>query len=521
MEPANHDLMTEFDFKQPHQIEVGKDQIMEVNWPQPTKYYRLIHESWNSSIEEPYFWLLNYMRYDLGFSIIHKVTDVFSASEQSSFFGLGQQRLGMQQDKVSSFLAVIGKMTKELFQVVREMRIIDERLSFYVSSEKREKNVFAVKDINPENRAWESAEITLKGYWVDLVEQGTKNPASVYGMAREVQFTTLPDLFFSIHPYNEEMVDKAVDHPDFQKAFNRKVREVLKRKLRTYLTWKKQTKQELIDKRGFTLRYMYQHVHIIRLYMSYVKPYLKNIQRLQFDENRARSPDLISAFENSVVEVEIMGQFLPKGNKNVWAVVNLHFLFKTKPSLNYHAEGYNRGPIHEGIAEITYRDYAWTQEQIDKYLRMRDKEDFELLKVIDKNLEFAMQELGDDLFRYLDEAEKQMKSKFGAKDYTPYHETLGIKKHEAKVTEEAKKNSPKQSSNPFAAAFDGFKEIGSAFRLSSGKKSDSDKNNNNKKLSKADVLKKKAEEGAAKKDASARSWLLYKNYKKAHKMIAW
>ena len=49
-----------------------------------------------------------------------------------------------------------------------------------------------------DSKSRESAEITLKGIWVDMVEQGAKNPASVYGMAREVQFTTLPDLFFSI-----------------------------------------------------------------------------------------------------------------------------------------------------------------------------------------------------------------------------------------------------------------------------------------------------------------------------------
>jgi hypothetical protein len=532
MEQVNSKLLTEAGFfkkdpktKQPilddngekipdaHEIEVAKDQVMLVNWPAPSKYYRLIMESWKTSVEESYFWLLNYLRYDLGYSIVHKVTDLFSSSEQSSFFGLGQQRVGLQQDKVSSFLAIIGKMTKELFQLVREMRILDERLSFYKSSEKRKKEIYAVKDTTPESRGWESAEITLKGFWVDLVEQGTKNPASVYGMAREVQFTTLPDLFFSIHPFDEEMVDRAVDSPDMERAFNRKVREVLKRKLRTYLAWKKQTYKELLDKRGFTLRYTYQHVNIIKLYMSYVKPYLKNIERMQLDEDARNSPDLIAAFESSMVEIEILGQFLPKGNKSIWSVFDLHFMYRTKPSLNYNAEGYNRGPIHEGEIQITYRTYAWTQKEINAYLKMRSKEDFYLLKVIDKNLDFVLMELGDDLFRYLDEAEDIMMTKYKDSGYVPYSEMLGVpsRKKEAKSEDKPKAS----SSNPFSALLSGFSELAGAF--SSGGK--------DKAVKKAppppDPFKIKAENDAANSDSSGKSWLAYKNFKKGHKLIAW
>lgn len=509
MDPANIPLLKEYGFK-PHELEVAKDQLMLVNWPEPKKCYRLIQESWKHSIEEGYFWLLNYLRADIGYTTVYKVTDVFSASEQSSFFGVGQQRIGMQQDKVSNFLAIIGKMTKELFQLVRELRIIDERLSFYFDSVKRNPNVFAVKDTGADSKAWESAEITLKGYWVDLVEQGSKNPASVYGMAREVQFTTLPDLFFSIHPFDENKVDDAIESEDFKKAFNRKVREVLKRKLRTYLVWKKNTQKELIDKRRFTLRYMYQHVHIIKLYMTYVKPYLKQIQRLQLDDNMATSPDLVAAFEGSMIEVELLAQFLPMENKKYWNVYSMHFQFRTKPSLNYQAEGYNRGPIHEGQVEITHRIYVWTQKQIDAYRKMRDKEDFLLLKIIDKNLDFAMAALGDDLFRYLSEAEDMMREKYNDKGYVPFNEIIGtdpIKKEDA----------PKKSNNPFTSLAGGFRDLGNAFSGNKGKKKDKKDDDE----IKIDSVQENLEKKRAEDDASLKSWLAYKNYKKAHEMIAW
>ncbi|MCK5140493.1 MAG: hypothetical protein KAQ85_11675, partial [Thermodesulfovibrionia bacterium] len=220
--------LEKFGFQEPEKDEeVRKVKPVFTGFVKPLNRYRLVVEAYNMSIEEPYFWVLEYLRNFVGFPNIIKITDVFSAAENSSFFGSSQQRLGMQQDKVSQFLATVGKMVKELFQLVRELRILDERLGYYKDS------------IDTESKSRESAEITLKGIWVDMVEQGAKNPASVYGMAREVQFTTLPDLFFSTHPLKQEDVDEVVERDRAQ--FNRKVREVLKRKLRGYLAWKEHT----------------------------------------------------------------------------------------------------------------------------------------------------------------------------------------------------------------------------------------------------------------------------------------
>ena len=235
----------------------GAKALIATGYPKPGGRYKLYVEGFNISIEEPYFWVLDYMRYMWGYPYVDKITDIFTAAENSAFFGSSQQRLGAQQEKVSQFLATIGKMVKELFQLVREIRVLDERLSYY-------------SDSYTMSRSSESAEITLKGIWVDMVEQGAKNPASVYGMAREVQFTTLPDLFFSTHPRKQEDCDIVVERDRSQ--FNRKVREVLKRKLRTFLAWKEHTYEEIKNRRIFTLKYLRQHYEIIKMYMVWVKP---------------------------------------------------------------------------------------------------------------------------------------------------------------------------------------------------------------------------------------------------------
>ncbi|MBI2576527.1 hypothetical protein HYV84_04900 [Candidatus Woesearchaeota archaeon] len=376
--------------------ELRDEQKIPTTYPKPIGKYRMHIEGYNISVEEPYFWLLHYLRWFHSFTSVEKITDIFSASEHSSFFGASQQRLGIQQDRISQYLATIGKMIKELFQLVRELRILDERMGYY-------------QDSFTGSRSSESAEITLKGIWVDMVEQGAKNPASVYGMAREVQFTTLPDLFFSTHPKKQEDVDDVVEEE--RGEFNRKVREVLKRKLRSYLAWKEATFEELKNRRIFTLKFLRQHFEIIRMYMNWVKPYLKNVVRLSMDQDKSSEPDLIAAFESSMIEVEILAKkpmkqkvHIGDEERTVYQVIILHFWFRTRPEMSYVQEGYQKGPLHVGRVQITFRCYAWTDKEIEIYKQLRKQEDIYLISVVDDSVRSAMESLGDELMRYLEEA---------------------------------------------------------------------------------------------------------------------
>lgn len=450
-------------------IEKSQDQYLETPYPDPLNRMYLCYEVFQNSIEEMYFWILNHLRDDLGFTEVDKITDVFSASEQSAFWGVSQQRLGIQQDKVSQFLATVGKMTKELFQLVREIRIIDERLELYVKSRKGDN----------------SAEITLKGYWVDLVEGGSKNPASVYGMASQVGFATLPDLFFATPAsLSSDGVDRYVDSLDF----NRKVKEVLKRKLKTFLVWKEHTHKEMDTRRNFTIKYLRQHFVIIQTYMSWVKPYLKNVRRMTMDESKIISADLIGAFEGSVIEIEILAK---RKYGKYYSCVLANWLYRTRPAMSYQQEGYQRGPIHVGRAEMTLRAYVWTEDQIKAYKKLKEDEDLELLGSIDDSLKQAMEALGDDLKKYLEEG--------------------GEKFEKEKVKEEE----PKKQSvlDPFISIFKGFAEVGRAFVPAKKKKTA--------KPTREESFKDEKDKKDAEKNATGQLYQAYKNYKKAHSFIHW
>lgn len=457
---AAAELLEEHGFEQ-EEMEFSAGSYRKTNFPKPIKRFRIVWEAYNLNMEEAYFWTLNTISQDRGYAHVIKTEDAFAASENSSFFGITQQRLGAQQDKASQYLATIGKMVKELFQLVRELRIIDERLEYYDKSKKGQ----------------EAAEITLKGIWIDMVEGGSKNASSVYGLAREVGFTTLPDLFFSTHPRTKEKVDEYVD----RLKFNRKVREVLKRKLYQYLVWKEKTEHELKSRKNFTLKYLRQHYDIIKMYMTWAKPYLRHVKRMTLNDEKTLSPDLVAAFEGSMTDVEFLAV---KNNKEgVQPCVLAHFEYRTRPITQVYQQEYQRGPVYIGRVDMTFRAYAWDKKQRDAYVKMKEKEDLDLLKTVSDSVKTAMEALGGDIEKYLEEAGEKIK------------------------TEEKKPEKEKKKTN--------FLEQLRAEFLGPKQK----KEKKEKKLSWKDEQKLKSGKSKAIKEASKMAYFVFRIFKKAHGMV--
>jgi hypothetical protein len=145
--------------------------------------------------------------------------------------------------------------------------------------------------------------------------------------------------------------------------------------------------------------------------------------------------------------------------------------------------GYHRGPIHVGSTRITWRSYAWSDEQVKNYLAMRNREDMELLSSIDSSLRSAMDAMGNDLMAYLEEAEKGKKEE----------------------TEEKPEKRPMNIMEPFTAVGKGVADVfGSlipTFSMGKGKKGE----------------KEDVPVVAARKMC----WLHYNIFKKAHGLLAW
>jgi len=461
------------------------------NFPKPARKLRLVYQTFNQSIEEVYFFLLHNLREDFGLYDVKKVTDVFTASEQSAFWGQAQQRMTIQQGQVSNYLATIGKLTKELFQIVRELRILDERLDLYEQSNK----VIEAKASVHSRRLSQAAEIALRGYWVDLKDGGVKSPGSVYGLASTLGYTALPDLFFAAPPMKKNEVDSYVD----SLKFNTKLKDVLRRKLQSYIIWKEYTFKEMDNRKKFTIKFLRQHYNSIQMYINWVKPYLRNVKRLQQNFNKTMSEDLIGAFEGSFTEIEIVCS--RKMTKNVRAAVVLNINFRTAPQMDFHQEGYqHKGPIHVGRSEFTLRGYTWTDEDLDNYVRMRDAEAMELLGDIDTSLKESIDALGDDLRTYLKEAGEEFPEDIKAKE-------------EAKEKAKKKMEEMKGVVEPFTAIFGGFKEIfGALLPSQMFKKRDKSKPT-------GWEISKEHKKAAGMMNVA--TYNTYKAFKKAHRMVTW
>jgi len=443
----------------------------------PKSSYKMVIDSQQGGVERFYFWVLRFLEkpatLGLGFDgkngKIIKIKDLYTSAETSTYFGNVEQKKAAQQDRISTYLANVGKFTKELFQILRELRILDERLTYYDQIDAGKK----------------AADIALKGIWIDLVEGGSQNVASVYGLANKVGFVTLPDLFFDTFVKKSEDVEKeAFSYQD--KGINRKVCEVLTRKLQQYMLWKEKTEKELRTRRNFVLAYLAQEYNVIKMYASWLKPYMENVKKLQ--QNRElNQADIVTAFETAKIELELLavkntyslktpeGYEENKEFQKVFPCIRVTFNYTTIPQMSFQQE-YQRAAIHTGHTEIKFEGYVVEKEELDAYVKKQNEDAFDILISIDETLAA----LKDELYKYLDEAQKQFK----------------VNKLQSLYPKTEEEKEPDQSIvAPFKAVFDGFKEVFSFGYKKSESKDEEDKP----KMTKHDeVEEKEAADGALK-----------------------
>ncbi len=473
------------------------DESDEDAYPAPQKRSRIVVEDTTANVEEAYYWFLEFLRHDLGYPMIDKIYDVFSATESSALFGSTGQKLGAQQDRAAQYLRGIGDMVRQLFQLVRELRVIDEKLEPYAHWKKNK-----------------SADITLKHTFISLVEGGANNPDSVYSIASRVGFTVLPDLFFNTHVFSTKDIDKEVDHGSV-KEFNKVVRTVLKRKLYAYINWKEKTEKELHSRRKFQLQYTRQHWKVIQMYITWIKPYLRSARRMQQEQSHLNKAEFIGAFDQTQIEIEVLAKkpLDMRKKDGHYKCILCHFKYQTKPQLSYNPQYQQQNVAHTGQVTITLRSYGWHEEDIAAYKKMRQEEDIAMLKGLDEHIAAAFDSLGEEFENYLAEAGD---------------ETIIEKRKEEELEKEEDAKNAKDAYNhhnkyrkwgmlePFVAMFAGIGEIFTSFSGNNAvKKSKKDAMKGDAKARDPDKLKK------ASSSATIELNVLYMVYKKAHRLLAW
>ena len=353
------------------------------------------YENFQEGIEKFYFTVIDIVENSLGYEI-NKTEDQFLTSPGSAQWQVFEQRKAAQQEKAAQYLANIGRMTKDMMVLYRELKIQDERLGFYKKSNDGDK----------------AAEISLKTLYVDLVQGGAKDPSSVLGLAQHVGFVTLPDLFFKLDIKKEEDIDKIVEKVET----NTQVKNVLKRELFKYARWRNRTYDELTTRRHFNIKYLAQHFNVIKMYLEWAKPYLHNVTNLTQNSKNEKSYQILQTSESSISDIEVVCKRkkidAAKDFEYIFPIITVTFHHRTRPVMAYQGQEYSKGAIQLGRIECEMKGFNLTETEYKNYLDKKEKDILELLSSVDESMKVFLNDSNSkkDFEAYLAEAREENKA---------------------------------------------------------------------------------------------------------------
>jgi hypothetical protein len=213
-------------------------------------------------------------------------------------------------------------------------------------------------------------------------------------------------------------------------------------------------------------------------------------------------PELIKTFENSMMEIEVLG-IVPNEKTKLNKCILLSFNYLTTPNMIY-TKDYQKLMAHTGQIEINLRAYVWTDEEYEKFLKYKEEENLQLISQIDNSIKDTLDALGDELKDYLNEAEKGILGK---------EEKLKPKEEKKEEKKEVKKQESlfKPFLQVFYGLFDvlklllpGIKSIKSSF-----------------KKNKETKIEKKVDKSSLIKGVKKEVFITYNVYKKTRGMCNW
>ncbi|MBU0963257.1 MAG: hypothetical protein KKD48_05115 [Nanoarchaeota archaeon] len=372
----------------------------------PVANYNLAYDSMGEGLEPLYFWTLDFMRdkapSGLGLEEVRKTEEGFEASASSGYFGDLGARAGVMQDRAMKILETINAVLRSIINLIYDLKEFEIRLKEYDN----------LQADSPEKR--EGAKLSLKSVWMDQVDI-KKGRGSINMLSQQLQFVTLRDAFMAAE--NVESVKKM--------DLNTRVKNILIRKVEEYFSWEEISEKELRKRYSVEKNYLKGQVNAVKMYVKWIKPYLKAAQKLGMKEFNA--PDIVAAFNNMQMHLSLFGkrEIKPenihpefskyKSAKKVYACVEIVFDFRTVPYASRSQAGTHY--IHTGRTDITFNSYALTQDQVDI---IEKQELYEDMALIEDLTSISLKDLQEDLDKYLKEEPKEEKKRKKLKIENPF-----------------------------------------------------------------------------------------------------
>jgi hypothetical protein len=470
----------------------------------------LAYDSSIETLEPVYYWILDFIgkAYDKV-----KIADNFTSAPGSSYFADLSSRATRMQEEGMKILGAVNIVIKSLINILYDLKEFDIRLEAY----KR-----ALEGKTKEDR--ESGMLALKDIWMSNVDI-KRGRGSINQMTYELGFSTLRDAFM-----------KASSPEDVSKMgkeglINERVVRILKPRVSEFFDWKKLSYEELRRRFNIENAYLKSQVDTLKLYSSWVKPYLKSAEQLRMKDTKGLGPpELISAFGTMTLNLSLM---LTKSisiddevdNKNLPASfkkVKLRKLYKTI-FIDYTFRNYPTQQFpHAGRVDIKFSAYALNEDELALVKdRIEQEQESSLLGIAGNLSETSIKEIQEEIDKYSKPKKKEEtkeKSIFSGM-MTDFMRTISPAKDKKELIKEYLKM--KEDADESKLNLMQMQELKDEIKKLS------DKQKNDKKLA---ILKEKGvmpdtyEEGVAREvaevDASRYAFDIYDKFKKSRGMAA-
>lgn len=382
----------------------------------------LKHDAFGETMEADYYWILDFLR-EARSCTVDKSADFFAASEASGYFGeLGGKRTALERQAIE-LIKSINFVVKSIINLLYDLKLFDLRLKNY--------------DDLKNSELKETAMNGLKGIWLTEVDQVQKGAGSINSMAQNLSFITLRDAFMATPVQSwyapgadakklAEAKSKAEKHasgmdlPDI-------VKRVLGPRTQEFIDWLYMSEKELRNRLAVEKAYLKAQVASLKVYASWVRPYLIGAQKLipaEYKDLLSKHKELglgphaaptpfhaiwmyleLFATQKAEIkdtrmpgyrEVEVK---LEDENNRPYAVVEVQMAFRGAPVTATGAKG-ERGYAHTGKKVFRSGAYIMQKKHIDLLQSFKDDE---VLQFIDTMTNETFNAMRDDLNKYLEE----------------------------------------------------------------------------------------------------------------------
>jgi len=386
----------------------------------PMRTYKLTYDSTSQTLEPIYFWILDFMNGMFGGGV-EKLVDNFTSSPGSGHFSELMGKGTRMQEEAMKIYGMVNTVIKSVINLVYDLKEFQIRLKNYEDAKSPNKDVAM------------SGSLSLKQIWMDTVDI-KRGRGSINMLAQDLSFVTLRDAFMAVETL------EGADNVDL----NERVKRILKARIQEFIEWKSRSEAELKKRFEIEKTYLRTQVATVKTYSRWAKPYLIAAEQLRMKGDTKGMPEMVNVFNTLYLELSILGknkfneqairtlaaqQKLPEAFKNIklkkdyYATVLVDFKFRGVP------QKAGQHYVFGGRADVTFRCYSMSQEELDLMKYKLEKSDFEdSLKLVEGMTDETLGQLQADIDEFLETKTKEDINKERAKeqDVNPFMAILGL-----------------------------------------------------------------------------------------------